>query len=268
MACARSGGRCVAKASTSRAARWRADEGHGPSGRHPRQAAPHHDPGQGRAVPAGQGEPAVPGARARTCSGSRTSPTSPPGRASSTWPSSSTPMRAASSAGGSAARPMPASFSMPWNRPCTSGRPVHRGAWCITATAARNMSIRYTERLAEAGIEPSVGSVGDSYDNALAETINGLFKAEVIHRRGPWRSFEAVEYATLNGSTGSTTAACWSRSATSRRQRPRPTTTPLWKLKPWPRNSNQTASGKPGAVQRWKTQRSSISATSFGDQIS
>jgi putative transposase len=45
--------------------------------------------------------------------------------------------------------------------------------------------------------EPSVGSVGDSYDNALAETINGLFKAEVIHRRGPWRNFEAVEYATL-----------------------------------------------------------------------
>ncbi len=59
------------------------------------------------------------------------------------------------------------------------------------------LSIKYTERLAEAGIEPSVGSVGDSYDNALAETINGLFKAEVIHRRGPWRSFEAVEYATL-----------------------------------------------------------------------
>jgi len=59
------------------------------------------------------------------------------------------------------------------------------------------VSIRYTERLADAGIEPSVGSVGDSYDNALAETINGLYKAEVIHRRGPWRSFEAVEYATL-----------------------------------------------------------------------
>jgi transposase InsO family protein len=59
------------------------------------------------------------------------------------------------------------------------------------------VSIRYTERLAEAGIEPSVGSVGDSYDNALAETINGLFKAEVIHRRGPWRNAEAVEFATL-----------------------------------------------------------------------
>jgi len=57
--------------------------------------------------------------------------------------------------------------------------------------------MRYTERLAEAGIEISVGSVGDSYDNALAETINGLYKTEVIHRRGPWRSFEAVEFATL-----------------------------------------------------------------------
>lgn len=62
---------------------------------------------------------------------------------------------------------------------------------------AQYLSIKYTERLAEAGIDPSVGSVGDSYDNALAETINGLFKAEVIHRRGPWRSFDAVEYATL-----------------------------------------------------------------------
>lgn len=59
------------------------------------------------------------------------------------------------------------------------------------------MSIKYTERLAEAKIAPSVGSAGDSYDNALAETINGLFKAEVIHRRGPWRNFEAIEYATL-----------------------------------------------------------------------
>jgi transposase InsO family protein len=59
------------------------------------------------------------------------------------------------------------------------------------------VSIRYTERLAEAGIEPSVGSVGDSYDNALAETINGLYKAEVIHRKGPWQSLEAVEFATL-----------------------------------------------------------------------
>ena len=63
--------------------------------------------------------------------------------------------------------------------------------------SAQYVSIKYTERLAEAGIEPSVGSVGDSYDDALAETINGLYKAEVIHRRGPWRSYEAVEFATL-----------------------------------------------------------------------
>ncbi len=59
------------------------------------------------------------------------------------------------------------------------------------------VSIRYSERLAEAGIEPSVGSKGDSYDNALAETINGLYKAEVIHRRVPWKTKEAVELATL-----------------------------------------------------------------------
>ncbi len=59
------------------------------------------------------------------------------------------------------------------------------------------VSIRYTERLAEAGIEPSVGSRGDSYDNALAETINGLYKAELIHRRGPWKTRESVELATL-----------------------------------------------------------------------
>ncbi len=58
------------------------------------------------------------------------------------------------------------------------------------------VSIRYTDRLAEASIEPSVGSVGDSYDNALAETINGLYKAEVIHRQS-WKNGEAVELATL-----------------------------------------------------------------------
>ncbi|OYV46702.1 MAG: IS3 family transposase, partial [Halothiobacillus sp. 20-53-49] len=59
------------------------------------------------------------------------------------------------------------------------------------------VSIRYTERLAEAGIEPSVGSRGDSYDNALAETINGLYKAELIHRHGPWKTKESLELATL-----------------------------------------------------------------------
>lgn len=78
-------------------------------------------------------------------------------------------------------------------------RPVHgSGLVHHSDRGSQYVSIRYTERLAEAGIEPSVGSVGDSYDNALAETINGLYKAEVIHRRGPWRSFEAVEFATLS----------------------------------------------------------------------
>ncbi|WP_435368588.1 IS3 family transposase [Sphingomonas faeni] len=77
-------------------------------------------------------------------------------------------------------------------------RPVHRGGLIHHSDrGSQYVSIKYTERLAEAGIEPSVGSVGDSYDNALAETINGLYKAEVIHRCGPWRSFEAVKYATL-----------------------------------------------------------------------
>ena len=104
------------------------------------------------------------------------------------------------------------------SRPATGGRPgdnkgarpdrsVHRFRLFIATSflrvlrrpleSAQYVSIKYTERLADAGIEPSVGSVGDSYDNALAETINGLYKAEVIHRRGPWRSFEAVEFATL-----------------------------------------------------------------------
>src|SRR4051812_6954565 len=105
-----------------------------------------------------------------------------------------------------------------WSRSATGGRPGDRNGArpdrsdlrfrlsIATASvkvlrrpleAAQYVSIRYTERLAAAGIEPSVGSVGDSFDNALAETINGLYKAEVIHRRGPWRSFEAVEFATL-----------------------------------------------------------------------
>ena len=63
--------------------------------------------------------------------------------------------------------------------------------------SAQYVGIRYTERHLDAGIEASVGSVGDSYDNALAGTINGLFKTEVFRRRGPWRTIEAVEFANL-----------------------------------------------------------------------
>jgi putative transposase len=77
-------------------------------------------------------------------------------------------------------------------KPVSSGGIVHH-----SDRGVQYVSIKYTERLAEAGLVPSVGSVGDSYDNALAETINGLYKAEVIHRRRPWRTLEAVEYATL-----------------------------------------------------------------------
>jgi len=79
------------------------------------------------------------------------------------------------------------------------------------------LSMRYTNRLADAGIAPSVGSRGDSYDNALAESVIGLFKTEVIRRKGPWRHVDAVEFATLEWSTGLITAGCSSQSATSHR---------------------------------------------------
>ncbi len=78
-----------------------------------------------------------------------------------------------------------------WSRQDTEGLIHHSDRGC------QYLSIRYTERLAQAGIDSSVGSVGDSYDNALAETINGLYKTEVIRRRGPWKNIEDVEYATL-----------------------------------------------------------------------
>jgi putative transposase len=77
-------------------------------------------------------------------------------------------------------------------RPAEAGGLIHH-----SDRGSQYLSIRYTERLGQAGIAPSVGSVGDSYDNALAETVIGLFKTQVIRRRGPWRSLEAVEFATL-----------------------------------------------------------------------
>ena len=73
-----------------------------------------------------------------------------------------------------------------------AGRLIHH-----SDRGVQYVSIKYTDRLNDAGLIPSVGSVGDSYDNALAETIHGLYKAEVIYRHGPWRSFAAVEHATL-----------------------------------------------------------------------
>lgn len=76
-------------------------------------------------------------------------------------------------------------------------QPGDKGALIHYSDRSQYVSIRYSERLAEAGIEPSVGSWGDSYDNALAETINGLYKTELIHRRAPWKMRESVELATL-----------------------------------------------------------------------
>ena len=77
-----------------------------------------------------------------------------------------------------------------WSRTKTEGLVHHSDRGC------QYLSIRYTDRLAEANIDSPVGSVGDSYDNAPAETINGLYKTEVIRRRGPWKNIEDVEYAT------------------------------------------------------------------------
>lgn len=77
-------------------------------------------------------------------------------------------------------------------RPGEDGGLIHH-----SDRGSQYVSIRYTERLAEAGIEPSVGSAGDAYDNAMAETINGLYKAEVINKRAPWKTRESVELATL-----------------------------------------------------------------------
>lgn len=82
--------------------------------------------------------------------------------------------------------------ALPERRPAEGAGLLHH-----SDRGTQYVSIKYTERLAEAGIEPSVGSVGDSYDNALAESINAFYKSEVIHRRGPWRGLEAVEFATL-----------------------------------------------------------------------
>ena len=77
-------------------------------------------------------------------------------------------------------------------------RPVSEQLVHHSDRGVQYLSIRYTERLAEAGIEPSVGSRGDSYDNALAETIIGLYKTEEIYPKGPWRGMDHVEYATLD----------------------------------------------------------------------
>ena len=106
------------------------------------------------------------------------------------------------------------------------------------------LSMRDTDRLADAGIAPSVGSRGDSYDNALAESIIGFFKTEGIRRLGPWRHLEAVEFVTLDWSTGSIIVGWWSRSATCP---PRSTRHATMSGPPWP-DSHNWPSRDPGTI--------------------
>src|SRR5262249_20851505 len=117
-------------------------------------------------------------------------------RGSYTWLSLSMCFLAASSAGVSPARCTPTWSWMRSSRRSRS-RSNSKGVIHHSDRGCQYLLIRYTERLKEAGVEPSVGSVGDSYDNALAESVIGLFKSEVIHHRGPWRNLDQVEYATL-----------------------------------------------------------------------
>jgi transposase InsO family protein len=114
--------------------------------------------------------------------------------------------------------------------------------------SAQYLAIRYTERLAEAGAVTSVGSRGDSYDNALAETIIGLYKTELIRRRGPWKGVDDVEYATLEWVDWFNHRRSWSPSGTSRRPSSRPPTIKGRTPAALPHSSNQ-ASSEPGAVQ-------------------
>ena len=106
------------------------------------------------------------------------------------------------------------------------------------------LSMRYTDRLVDAGIAPSVGSQGAAYDNALAESVIGLFKTEVIRRKGPWRTLEAVELPRWSGWIGSTCGDCWDRSGTSRQPSSRRST--ISRLR-WPDSTN-SVSDVPGTI--------------------
>ena len=170
----------------------------GLQGRHPRQAGPNHGQRQGRAMPARSRQPPVPGASAEHALGLRLHlcrdldrlrlrrlrdrRLCPPDRGLA----------------GQHGRRMPASCSMPWSRHCMIDGPSIAAGSCIIATGAANTSRSNTPSAwLKPASSPRSAASATVYDNALAETINGLYKAEVIHRRGPWRTFEAVEFATL-----------------------------------------------------------------------
>jgi putative transposase len=168
------------------------DEGHGYSGHYSWQATPDDDPGQEGAMPAGQGEPPVPGAGAEPALGQRFHlrrhleavrlcslrhrRLCPKAFVIDAYARKIVGWRVSTSAH--------AGFVLDALEQAVHGRRPTKGTGLLhhSDRGSQHLSIRYTDRLAEAGIGPAVGSAGDSYDNALAETINGLFTAEVIHR--------------------------------------------------------------------------------------
>ena len=138
----------------------------------------------------------------------------PPGRALFTWRLSWMCLPGASWAGSVVP-------CVPPGTGCAGAGPVvtawHQRVDSVTGTTAASISRWYTERLAAAGIEASAGSVGDSYDNALAETIIGLYKTEVIRKRGPWKTLDDVNMRPWNGWIGSIIVVCWHLLATCHR---------------------------------------------------
>ena len=164
-----------------------------------------HDRRQGRALPGGQGEPAVPGAAAEPAANAlrfgelRLSDFT----YVATWQgfvyaAFVGDVFARRIVGWRVGRTAHAGFVLDaLEQALHDRRPAKGGLTHHSGRGSQYVGIRCAERLLEAGIEPSVGSAGDSYDNALAETVIGLFKTEAIRRRGPWRSMEAVELAAL-----------------------------------------------------------------------
>jgi putative transposase len=136
--------------------------------------------------------------------------------------------------------------------------------------AGQFTSLRYGERLAEIGAVPSIGTVGDSYDNALAETVNGYYKAELVRgpaRPGPWKTVEDLELATLGWSTGTTTNASTATSATGHQQSSsRRSTLPKEATSPWSRSNSpslhQTQGGSQAPRQPSPTRSRATSAPS------
>ena len=129
-------------------------------------------------------------------------------------------------------------------------RPVHRGGLVHHSDrGSQYVSIKYTERLAEAGVEPSVGSVGDPTTMLSPKPSTASTRPRSSIGAGRGAASRPSSSRRWNGSTGSTTAGSWSPSATSRRPKPSNATTPCWNNPPWRHNLNQMASGKPGAVQ-------------------